>query len=141
MEKLNQKQKIASLIKAEVALSKDVRIVDAPGEFCVSLYDKADDSYFEDLRSSSIELTDVCESDKPYYSQKGNILISGLAIDEVKRYEGKDVILRFTRSDGGSIIVGNNEFPVRLLIEQSGRPVTTKLTFDHKHPEHSKELI
>lgn len=140
MEKLNQKQKIASYVKVEVALSKDVTIIDIPGEFVVQM-SEADKAKFEEVHSSAIEITDVLESDKPYCSQKGTITLSGATTVDRKVYEDKDVILRATQSDGTRLIIGNNNFPVRLFIEQSGKPIITKLTFDHKHPEHIKESI
>lgn len=140
MNKLNQKQKIASYVKVEVAFSKDVTIVDVPGEFVVHM-SASDSAKFEDVHASAIEITDVLESDKPYCSQKGTITLSGSATIDRKMYEDKDVILRATQTDGTRMIIGNNDFPIRLFIEQSGKPVITKLTFDHKHPEHLKELI
>jgi len=140
MNKLNQKQKIASYIKVEVALSKDVTIIDVPGEFVVQMND-TDKGKFEDVHANAIEITDVLESDKPYCSQKATITLSGAATIDRKVYEDKDVILRATQTDGTRMIIGNNDFPIRLFIEQSGKPVITKLTFDHKHPEHIKESI
>lgn len=136
---MGQKEKIASYIKAEIADVSGVNLLDIPGDFIVALSNTADEENFIDLKASTIDFSDVREDGKNYCTQKATITCSGA------RYlffqSRMNNIIRLTRSDGHKMIVGNNEFPVRFTIEESGKPVQTKIIFEHRHPEHIKELV
>ena len=136
---MEQKGKIASYIKAEIADISSVNLLDTPGDFVVVLSNKEDELNFVDIGASAIDYTDAKEDGKNYFTQKATITCSG------GRYllfqSGQGSIIRLTRSDGHKMIIGNNEFPVRFTIEESGKPVQTKIIFEHRHPEHIKELL
>lgn len=136
---MEQKQKIETYIKAEIAPSDDVHILDIPGDFIVSLVNSQDNYAFSDLSASSIDFSDVREDGKNYCTQKATIKCSG------KRDLGLNScipqIVRLTTSTGRQVIVGNNEYPVRFSFEQSGKPIQTIITIEHHHPEHVKELV
>lgn len=141
MDKLNQKQKIATYCGAELFLADNVRLIDIPGTNIVSLTNVSDEEYFIKLNISSIEFSDIKETDKPYYSQKGTIVLSGAMPNQLLYRACRDVVLRLTSTDGRKIVIGNNQFPVRIATEESGKPVVTKLTFEHHHPERAKEFV
>lgn len=141
MENHTQKEKIASYTKVEIARSKSVNLLDIPGDYIVSLVNSVDDANFDTIPSSSIDFTDKKEIDNNYCQQTATIVISGSCAAEIKLMSASDVLFRLTKSDGDRIVVGNNEYPVRFQIEESGKPIATRLTFDHKHPEHAKILV